>query len=242
MTAQSFIPVDFDAVTTGDSSAPPSPSNLRVIPIISEAERRQAAQARLEEFRAEISSLLNSDLTTPQRLERIISMQVRVLPELMEELLFGAQTETRSMIASRTMQAMRDISSIITKKHDVEAVDQFNARSPKVRAVLGWLIELFHEILTKHTEDEILVSNVFNDFANQLAGWEERTERRLRGVPTRLLSELESPLTVDFFDRVNAATQLASQEIDAVTFTQPSEAKESTDSQSRPKAPKPQTL
>lgn len=212
MTAQSFIPDEFDAVTTGDPNAPDStPSNLRTLPGVDEAERRQAAQARLDQFRTELTTILDPTLTTTQRLERLLAMQVQVLPSLMEDLLMGAQSETRSVVASRTMQAMRDMSAIITKKHDVESEDTFNAKSPKVRAVFGWLIELFHDILRKHTDDEIVISNVFNDFANQLAGWEERTERKLKGIPARLLGELETPFTADFYEKVKSAeTELKS--------------------------------
>lgn len=206
MTAQSFVPDDFDAVTTGDPTAPAStPSNVRTLPGVDEAERLRDARERLAQFRQELSTILDPSLTTTQRLERLISMQVQVLPSLMEDLLLGAQNETRSVVASRTMQAMRDISSLVTKKHDVENEDTFNARSPKVRAVFGWLIELFHDILRKHTDDEILISNVFNDFANQLAGWEDRTERKLKGIPSRLLGELETPFTADFYEKVKSA-------------------------------------
>lgn len=207
MTAQSFVPDEFDQVTTGDPTAPPSSSNVRSMPGVEEAERRRVALERLDSFRNELTTILDPTLTTTQRLERLLSMQVQVLPALMEDLLLGAQSETRSVVASRTMQAMRDMSAIITKKHDVENEDTFNARSPKVRAVFGWLIELFHDILRKHTEDEILISNVFNDFANQLAGWEDRTERKLKGIPSRLLGELETPFTADFYEKVKSAEQ-----------------------------------
>jgi hypothetical protein len=205
-TTQSSVPEDFDRVTTEDPTAPSAaPSNLRTIPGNDEVERRRIGQERLTAFRGDLTSILDVQLSTTQRLERLLTLQVQVLPALMEDLLLGAQDETRSIVASRTMQAMRDMASIITKKHDVENEDTFNARSPKLRAVFGWLIELFHDILIKHTDDEIFISNVFGDFANQLAGWEDRTERKLKGIPTRLLNEIENPFIADFYEKIKAA-------------------------------------
>lgn len=204
MTTASLVPEDFDAMTTGDPTAPPVSSNVASIgtEVLDEQRKREQARQQLDNFREAVRAANDTTLTTSERLERLLALNAQIIPTLMEEVLSAAPNEARSVAASRAIMAVRDMANLVVKKHETETADAFNPRSPRLQVVFGWFIELLHDIVRKHTGDDVLVSSVFNDLAAELGGWEDKVERRLKGVSQKALGTLSSPFTEDFKTRL----------------------------------------
>lgn len=205
---QSHVPEEFDRETTGDPSAPNTSSNVTSIggDVVDAANERERQRQQVEDFRTALREANDTNLTTSERLERLLGVQSQIIPILMEEMVRSDPNEGRSVAASRAVMAIRDMVNMLVKKHETETQDHFNPRSPKMAVTFGWFIELLHAILSKHIDDDVLVSTVFNDLATELGGWEDKVERRLKGVSAKVLPTLTSPFMENFNEKVRGVS------------------------------------
>lgn len=178
-----------------ETSATPTPAALTeaAARAAERLARRQARQPLLDDFRRILAAANDPVLDTGARLEHLLALHTLIIPQLFEELLEDTPNEARSVVAARTLAAARDMAQLLLRKRESEAAAEFSVRNPKVQVVFGWLIELFHTVTVRHTTNDGLIANIFGDLTNELAGWEDRVERRLRATPVRLLKTLDSP-------------------------------------------------
>lgn len=167
-------------------------------------ERRQLVQARrnVQELIDQIINDADGDGDVEAMLNRIIKLNGLLIPIQLKEAVAQVPNEARSVAASRTLQSIKDLHGILLKKHQIQTSDDFNSWSPRAKAVWSWMIELFFEIASKHLGEQE-ISNIFNELASRLVGWEESVDKRLKGVPVKMLPMLRSPFLQDFVDAVD---------------------------------------
>jgi hypothetical protein len=199
-----------DAALTSETQAnaphrrgPGRPATVRPPPSELTLERRSELAHAMLTVREQLRTLNSSDLTTSERIERLLSLNFSLMLPLFGEALSEIPDMNRSAACARAMTALKDTVAIVAKRHELETTDAFNPRSPKFTVVFGWFVELVHRTLCQHADDTT-VANVFNDLSGELTGWEDRIERQLKGVAAKTLATLPSPFTQDFLERLQA--------------------------------------
>lgn len=163
------------------------------------------AQQRVERILVE---LRDPDASFQQRLDKLVEVQSLIMPQLVAEIFATRPNVGRSVIISRTAMAIRDISNMIIKKREAEVADDLNPYSPKFQASFGWIIELFYMVVAKQGLDQIQISNLFNDLATELVGWEDKLDKRLKGVSSKALDQLNNPFLDDFKQKTQAGSTI----------------------------------
>lgn len=201
-----------DAALTSETQAdashrrgPGRPATVRPPPSDLNAERRSELANTMQTVREQLQTLNSPDLTTSERLERLLSLNFSLMLPLFGEALSEIPDMNRSAACARAMTALKDTVAIVAKQHELETTDAFNPRSPKFTVVFGWFVALVHHTLCQHADDTT-VANFFNDLCGELTGWEDRIERQLKGVAAKTLATLPNPFTHDFLERLQATT------------------------------------
>lgn len=169
-------------------------------------EQRSHVDVAREEVIPKLMAMLldinDEEKPLPQRLELCSKVATLLMPVLVMEGLQPMPNPDRSTTLSRALSSLRDTVTILKSKRDVEMEDTLNPYSPKFAAVFGWFFQLFYETLAKQQVDEIVINNVFESFSLDLIGWEEKIEKRLKGVAGKNLETLSSPFIKEFTDNI----------------------------------------
>ncbi len=168
------------------------------------------AREELPDFlNVQLSKINDKDLSLPAKLDTLAETLSAIVPLQIGESLAKVPSEARSVALSRAMAGLREITNVLKTKRDVENSDEINPYSPKFQIVFGWFFDVFHHTLTEQGLDEIAINNIFAKLSVELVGWEEKIEKRLRGVAGRALENLTNPLIKDFKDSIRAQTNAA---------------------------------
>lgn len=146
---------------------------------------------------------LNDPLTPlPQRLDVAAKLQSSLLPLLLAEALANSPNDARSVAVSRLQHGLKEVISVLKTKRDIENSDDLNPHSPKFSMVFGWFFDMVHQALVAQGVSEVAVNNVFAKLAMDLAGWEDKIEKRLRGVSGKALDSVTNPFIEEFLDAI----------------------------------------
>lgn len=166
-----------------------------------DGERREQMRQELALVETQVREVSAADLSTSQRVEKLLAINSTIIMGLLKEALGDVPDLDRANVLGRALTAVKDTVGILRSKYEMEAVDSFNARSPKFSIVFGWFIELVHRILGQHV-DETISTNFFNDLVNELSGWEDRIERQFKGVAGKALASMQSPFVEVFREQI----------------------------------------
>lgn len=156
-----------------------------------------------------LKTINDPNIPLPQRLETIAQTMGLLLPLQIAEGTSARPSVPRSVVLARLMMNLKAIESTLTKKRDIEITDELNPYSPKFQQAFGWFIELFHANLEKEGLDSVQINNVFAALMSDLVGWEDRLEKRLRGVSGKALQMLDNPFVREFTDGLKQSTREA---------------------------------
>jgi hypothetical protein len=129
----------------------------------------------------------------PKRLEAGSQLITKLTGLLVMEGIQDFPSDERSIVLSRALQSVRDHVAVLAKKRDIQQEENLNPYSPKFGAVFGWFLEMFSETLEEESVDDIVRNNVFESLSLKLIGWEQKIEKRFRGVAGQNIDSLESP-------------------------------------------------
>ncbi len=141
-----------------------------------------------------LQSFLKDDTPFNKKMDCILKMNAIIIPKLLWELNNPVPDLDRTTIAARTISAIKETGNILLKSREVELSDDINLNSPKFQAVLGWFIDLFHEVLERHDIGNIKKNEIFNDLTIELSGWEDRMMKKLKGASSKALRGIKNPL------------------------------------------------
>lgn len=154
----------------------------------------EAARRTLEELNRNLDRIRSKESTFDDKMDSIVTMLAAIMPEVYKEMISIAPNVDRSLIASRAISAIKDTASMLMKRRDIEVSEEVDVNNPKFQIVFSWFMDIFHTSLVEQGVDDILISNVFNDLALKLAGWEDIVNKRLKGVSAKALANVKNPL------------------------------------------------
>lgn len=155
-----------------------------------------------EKFNNAKTILVDPESSNADKMEAIAVATAHLSSLLFNEAVAKNPNVDRSIVISRLLISLRDISKVIKDKRDIEVSDEINIRSEKFQLVFGWFMDMIHEVLSRHTHPTVL-SNIFNDLATVLGGWEDSIERKMKSVNAKTIraGALDSPFTKDFIEQ-----------------------------------------
>lgn len=194
----------------GDTYVPPSKGSR---PSKASAEAKAAAaelkRQTLENMTSLLSQINDKDLPYQSRIESLQLLTTTLVPTLFQELLSEAPNVERSIVASRALMAIKASSDLMTRKREAEISDELNPYSPKFQLAFGWIVETFYNVLQNQGLEDLQVNSIFNDLAVSLTGLEDKLEKRLKGVASKALAQLENPFVADFKAELKERTKAA---------------------------------
>jgi len=144
-------------------------------------------------LKAHLDEVQNDGLSFGDKINNILKINALIIPHLFEELTSITPNMDKSMIASRTISAIKETGNFLIKKHETEISDEINTNSPKFQLVFGWFLDLFHDILSDQGLETIQINNIFHTLSLELSGWEDKINKRLKGLSSRALAEVKNP-------------------------------------------------
>lgn len=191
------------ALAAVDDDAGSGPSNVR-------NQILKKAREELPDFlNGQLAKLNDRDMPLPAKLDTLAETLTAIIPLQVGEALAKVPSEARSVALSRALAGLREVTNVLKTKRDVENSDEINPYSPKFQIVFGWFFDVVHHCLVEQGLDEIAINNLFAKLSVELVGWEEKIEKRLRGVAGRALENLENPLIKEFKTELRAASEAA---------------------------------
>lgn len=174
-------------------------------------QQRDAASKREDEAlrdnmnrqaQAQVQILQNPETDYKSKLDAIAMMQSSIIPALFAEMASKFPNTDRSLVAARSVIALKEMGRVLMERKAADAAEEIDPHSPKFQMVIGWFIELLHEVMVKEGTDPILINNVFNTLANALVGWEDVVSKKLKGVSAKALANVTNPFTEEFLEKV----------------------------------------
>lgn len=162
-------------------------------------------QARLDlpaKVTAFLVDLNDTEKAISERLEVASQLSSLLTPILILEGLQQLPNPDRSIALSRALASVRDMVTILSKKRDYELEDNLNPHSPKFAAAFGWFFDMFYEVLDGQGLEEIQINNIFESMSTNLVGWEDKLEKRLKGVAGRNLDSVRSPFIKNWQEEI----------------------------------------
>lgn len=151
-------------------------------------------QKDLDNIKVNLKKVMGSDLTFNEQMTKILELNAIIIPELFREFSNSMPNVDKSVIGSRILSAIKDMSSIIMKKHESEVAEEINTYSPKFQIIFTWFIELINVVLGRQGLDTIQINNIFSDLSSELTGWEDKVSKRLKGLSAKSLDGIKNPL------------------------------------------------
>lgn len=98
--------------------------------------------------------------------------------------------DKRSMIATRMVNIVGDISKGLDEKRKISTAEEIDPHSKKFQIVFRWFIDVFYEILVQHDLNSMEIETIFADISSALNGWEDKILSRLKGLPSKELDKI----------------------------------------------------
>jgi hypothetical protein len=155
---------------------------------------KEEVEKDLGKLKACLSEVMGGDLPLGDKMDKILEVNAIIIPELFREFSSSMPSIDKSMIGSRILSAVKDMSGVLLKKRETEVSEEVNPNSPKFQAIFVWFIEVFKMVLDRQGLDTIQINNIFSDLSTELTGWEERISKRLKGLSVKALDEVKNPL------------------------------------------------
>lgn len=197
-------------ITLEDAGAvgiiPPPVGGMIAPPVQAPSAAQYTSWQRLEEKRqtdlprilAMLDQLKDENLSIPKRVEIGARISASIMPLLLDEGLVIDPNPDRSTVLKAALNALQLTTSQLKLKREIEQSDELNPRSPKFQAVFGWFFQMVHDAMTEQETDPILVNNIFDTLGTALMGWEDKIEKRLKGVAGKNVEGLTSPFVKEF--------------------------------------------
>lgn len=154
----------------------------------------EEVQKELNLLKNYLKDLQGDSLNFSEKMNTILKINGIVIPEFFRQMTNTMPDTDRARIASNSLSAIKDMSQILMKKREVELSEDINLNSPKFQLVFSWLIEVFNNVLESQSLSRIQINNVFTALSSELAGWEDKVSKRLKGLSSKVLDEVKNPL------------------------------------------------
>jgi len=151
-----------------------------------------------QEFDSLLKKFQSKDISFEEKLDLFIKLNSKIIPVTFEELISPVPNADRSIIAYRASSILKDMSSIIIKKKEIEVTDDINPESPRFQMIFGWFLQLFHKVLLDNKIDQVIVNNVFDSLSSELMDWESTIKKRLKGLSSKAVQRMENPFLDKF--------------------------------------------
>jgi hypothetical protein len=140
-----------------------------------------------------LKEIQNTEISFDKRLDSILKVNSLIIPLLFSEMLSDSPDIYRSMVASKVITAIKETGKLLIKKREIELVDEINLNSPKFQLVFGWFLEVINGVLKKQGMNELQLNSIFQELSLELSDWEDRVMKKLKGLSSKALDEIENP-------------------------------------------------
>lgn len=183
-----------DAKVLHGGKAQEADSKKSFIPNYRNRRPEEEIQKDLDNIKVNLKQVMGSELTFNEQMTKILELNSIIIPELFREFTSSMPNVDKSVIGSRILSAIKDMSGVIMKKHESEVAEEINTYSPKFQVIFTWFIELINVVLGRQGLDTIQINNIFADLSSELTGWEDKVSKRLKGLSAKSLDGVKNPL------------------------------------------------
>lgn len=160
-------------------------------------------EASVKDFSSALKGLASADdATFADKINSIIGGMIVLVPVLLNEL-DPEKTEInvkKSEQVMRVNSVLKDITSSLYKKREFELKEEIDVNHPKIQKVMEWMIEAILDSLKDVGVNKELISAFVHNFSVRMVGFEESSNKKLKGVSFSKLETIENPLIDTFND------------------------------------------
>lgn len=127
---------------------------------------------------------------------------------LQESLAIQVKNEERKVAEEERQRAAEERAKAEEEKRKLEeAKNEIDLNHPKIQTAFGWVIDVFQDVLTVENIDLLTKKSIFMTLQSKLTGWEERSNKALKGLSLKALKDVSNPIQSALEDLDFEATQ-----------------------------------
>lgn len=143
------------------------------------------------------------DAEFADKINFLLAGMVSLVPVLLQELKPDKLEidVKKSEHVMRINSMLKDISASLYKKREFEAKEEIDVNHPKIQAVLSWVMEGVFDSMKEVGISDTLKNAFLHNFSVKMVGFEETSNKKLKGVSFSKLDAVENPL-LDKFNEI----------------------------------------
>lgn len=139
-------------------------------------------EALIPEIMGLMEQMNDSSIALSQRFELASRAMAKLTGIFLSEALAPVADAERSIILSRLSTHLKAIIDTLARKKEIESSHTIDPHSPQFEACFEWFLEIVNEALAEAKVDAITTNVIFGCLGRALVGWEEKLQRRLKGL------------------------------------------------------------